>query len=201
MVSENVEEYLEAIYRLIEKKERLTTTNIAKILGVSPPSVSEMLKKLDKKGYLKYEPYKEVVLKRKGLHLGRTILRKHRLIERFLDTLGFSKEKIHDEACKLEHSVSEELERIIEKKMEKPVYRKGIVNLHDLRPGQKGEIVSIETGFHAKRRLEDMGLTPGTRIRILRVAPFGGPIEISVRGSRLAIGRGMSRRIVVKVEE
>lgn len=201
MVSENVEEYLEAIYRLIEKKEKLTTTNIAKELGVSPPSVSEMLKKLDRKGYLKYAPYREVTLTKKGRQLGSTILRKHRLIERFLDTLGLSKDRIHEEACKLEHSVSEELEKIIEKKIEKPLYRKGIVNLHDLRSGQAGEIVSIETGFHAKRRLEDMGLTPGTRIRVLRMAPFGGPIEISVRGSRLAIGRGMSRRIMVKVEE
>jgi DtxR family Mn-dependent transcriptional regulator len=201
MVSENVEEYLEAIYRLIEKKKKLTTTNIAKILDVSPPSVSEMLKKLDENGYLEYSPYKEVILTKKGRQLGRTILRKHRLIERFLDTLGLSKEKIHGEACKLEHAVSEELEKIIKERIEKPVYRKGIVNLHDLRPGQAGEIVSIETGFRAKRRLEDMGLTPGTRIRVLRTAPFGGPVEISVRGSRLAIGRGMSRRIMVKVEE
>lgn len=200
MVSENVEEYLEAIYRLIEKKEKLTTTNIAKELGVSPPSVSEMLKKLDKKGYLRYSPYKEVVLRRKGRHLGRTVLRKHRLLERFLSHLGISKHRIHHEACRLEHSVSEELEKAIKKEVGKSVYRKGIVNLHDLRPGQTGEIVSIETGFHAKRRLEDMGLTPGTRIRILRVAPLGGPIEILVRGSRLAIGRGMSRRILVMVE-
>ena len=201
MISENMEEYLEAIYRLIERKEKLTTTNIAKELGVSAPSVSEMLKKLDKKGYIKYEPYKEVVLRRKGRHLGRTVLRKHRLLENFLSRLGISKHRIHHEACKLEHSVSDELEKVIKKEVEKSVYKKGVVNLHDLRPGQAGEIVSIDTGFHAKRRLEDMGLTPGTRIRVLRVAPFGGPIEILVRGSRLAIGRGMSRRILVEVGE
>jgi DtxR family Mn-dependent transcriptional regulator len=199
MISENVEEYLEAIYRLIERKEKLTTTNIAKELGVSPPSVSEMLRKLDKKGYLRYEPYKEVVLRRKGRHLGRTVLRKHRLLERFLDTLGLSKKKIHEEACKLEHSVSKDLEKVIEKKIEKPAYKKGVLSLHDLKPGQTGEIVSIDTGFHAKRRLEDMGLTPGTRIRVLRVASFGGPVEILVRGSRLALGKGMARRILIKV--
>lgn len=201
MVSENVEEYLEAIYRLLERREKLTTTNIAKELKVSPPSVSEMLKKLDERGYLKYEPYKGVVLTSKGRDLGKNILRKHRLIEKFLDTMGLSKNKIHEEACKLEHSVSKELEKAIEKEIEKPVYKKGMVSLTDLRPGQTGEIVSIETGYRAKRRLEDMGLTPGTRIRVLRFAPFGGPIEISVRGSRLVVGRGMARRIFVKVGE
>ena len=174
---------------------------LAKDLNVSPPSVSEMLKKLDERGYLKYEPYKGVVLTRKGRDLGENILRKHRLIEKFLDTLGISKNKIHEEACKLEHSVSKGLEKVIEKEIKKPLYKKGVISFTDLRPGQTGEVVSIETGYHAKRRLEDMGLTPGTRIRVLRLAPFGGPIEISVRGSRLVIGRGMAKRIFVKVEE
>lgn len=201
MVSENVEEYLEAIYRLLERREKLTTTNIAKELKVSPPSVSEMLKKLDERGYLKYEPYKGVVLTRKGRDLGKNILRKHRLIEKFLDTLGISKNRIHEEACKLEHSVSKGLEKVIEKEIKKPLYKKGVISLTDLRLGQTGEVVSIETGYRAKRRLEDMGLTPGTRIRVLRLAPFGGPIEISVRGSRLVVGRGMARRIFVKVGE
>ena len=200
MISENVEEYLEAIYRLIERKEKLTTTNIAKELDVSAPSVSEMLKKLDKRGYIKYEPYKEVVLTRKGRHVGRTVLRKHRLIERFLSRLGVSGHRIHHEACKLEHSVSDEVEKAIEREVDKKPPKKGIFSLHDLRAGQTGEIISIETGMHAKRRLEDLGLTPGSRIRVIKVVPFGGPIEILVRGSRLALGRGISRRIMVMVE-
>ncbi len=199
MVSENVEEYLEAIYRLIEKKEELTTTNIAKILKVSPPSVSEMLKKLDKRGYLNYEPYKGVTLTKKGRELGAMILRKHRLLEKFLERLGLSKNRIHEEACKLEHSISEELEKAIEKQISEPSYKRGVVSLVNLRPGQAGEVVSVETGFRVKRRLEEMGLTPGTRVRIVKSALFGGPVEIMVRGSRLAIGRGMARKIFVRV--
>jgi len=198
--SENVEEYLEAIYRLIERGERLITTNIAKELGVSARSVTEMLGKLDKRGYIKYEPYKEVSLTKKGRNLGKTILRRHRLLEKFLHTLGISRNKIHDEACRLEHAVSKELEEAIEKKMEKPVYRKGMIPLSDMKSGQAGEIVSIETGHRAKRRLEDLGLTPGTEISVRKSAPLGGPIEINVRGSRLAIGRGMASKITVKVE-
>jgi len=199
MVSENVEEYLEAICRLAEKGEELTTSNIAKELGFSPPSVSEMLKKLDEKGYLNYEPYKGVTLTKRGQELGSRILRKHRLLEKFLEKLGVSKNRIHEEACKLEHSISEELEKAIEKQISRPSYKKGVVSLVDLRPGQAGEVVSVETGFRVKRRLEEMGLTPGTRVRIVKSALFGGPVEILVRGSRLAIGRGMARRIFVRV--
>jgi len=82
--------------------------------------------------------------------------------------------------------------------------------LSELRPGETGVIVSIQAltmhrrhrlrhnwGF--QRRLEDMGLTPGTKIMIVKSAPFHGPIEIHVRGSRLAIGRGMAERILVSV--
>lgn len=201
LVSENVEEYMEAIYRLIERKEKLTTSNIAKELGVSAPSVTEMLRKLDKMGYIKYEPYREVSLTKEGRHLGRTILRRHRLLERFLETLGVSKDKLHHEACKLEHSVSDEVERAIEKKMtSRHSIGKGIITLAEMKPGERGEIVGIETGRLAKRRLEDMGLTPGTKIYVVKAAPFGGPVEISIRGSTLALGRRISMRIMVNVK-
>jgi len=83
--------------------------------------------------------------------------------------------------------------------------------LSELKPGETGVIVSIQAltthrhhrrrswGF--QRRLEDMGLTPGTKIMVVKSAPFHGPIEIHVRGSRLAIGRGMAERILVSVEK
>jgi len=83
--------------------------------------------------------------------------------------------------------------------------------LSELKPGETGVIVSIQaltTHRHRRRRswgfqrrLEDMGLTPGTRVMVVKSAPFHGPIEIHVRGSRLAIGRGMAERILVSVEK
>jgi Fe2+ transport system protein FeoA len=83
--------------------------------------------------------------------------------------------------------------------------------LSDLKPGERGVIVSIQVltrrRHHRRRswgfqkRLEDMGLTPGTRVMVVKSAPFHGPIEIYVRGSRLAIGRGMAERILVSVEK
>ncbi len=201
MESENVEEYLETIYRITEKGGRPTTTTIAGELGVSAPSVSEMLRKLDAKGYLRYEPYGGAILTAKGKAIGKTVLRKHRLIERFLIAIGISKNKVHNEACKLEHTVSNDLENAIKKEIgETHVYRKGMVSLADMKPSQKGEVVSIDSGQQAKRRLEDMGLTPGAKISVFRTAPLGGPVEIRVRGSSLAIGRGMAQKIYLKVD-
>lgn len=199
--SENVEEYLETIYRITEKGGKPATTAIAGELGVSAPSVSQMLRKLDQKGYLRYEPYGGAVLTAKGKATGRTVLRKHRLIERFLIALGISKKKVHNEACRLEHTVSKDLENAIKKEIgETRVVRKGIVSLADMKPGLKGKVVSIDSGRQAQRRLEGMGLTPGAEISVSRAAPLGGPVEIRVRGSSLAIGRGMARMIRLKVD-
>lgn len=62
----------------------------------------------------------------------------------------------------------------------------------ELSPGGRGSIVSVPHG-----RLLDLGLVPGTKVLLVRFAPFGGPIEIEVRGSRLVIGREMARKILV----
>jgi len=92
--------------------------------------------------------------------------------------------------------------------------RKMELRLTDLRDGESGIITSIkasqETGWGGRRRarrgwgfrkrLEDMGLTPGTRVTVVKSAPFNGPLEVYVRGSRLALGRGMADRIFVEVK-
>lgn len=198
-VSENVEEYLEAIYRLKEKGEKATTKRIAGILGISQPSVSEMLKKLRKMGYVEYEPYQGVELKGRGGRIGRRILRRHRLIERFLGTLGISRDKAHDEACRLEHSISKEFEDALKSRMEGERFRRDMVSVTELGTGQGGEIVSVHGGRRAKRRLEDLGLIPGTKIEVVRAAPFGGPVEIRVKGTTIAVGERLAARIYVKV--
>lgn len=83
------------------------------------------------------------------------------------------------------------------------------VPLTALRDGETGTVTSIKTG-HGKgwgrgwgfeKRLMDMGLTPGTRVTVVKSAPFHGPLEILVRGSRLALGRGMAERIFVEIEK
>jgi DtxR family Mn-dependent transcriptional regulator len=88
------------------------------------------------------------------------------------------------------------------------------LRLTDLRDGESGIITSIRAGQEAdygerrrvrrgwgfRKRLEDMGLTPGTKVTVVKSAPFNGPLEVYVRGSRLALGRGMANRIFVEVK-
>jgi DtxR family Mn-dependent transcriptional regulator len=82
------------------------------------------------------------------------------------------------------------------------------VPLTTLRDGETGVLTYIEAGHgrgHGRgggfeKRLMDMGLTPGTRVTVVKSAPFHGPLEILVRGSRLALGRGMAERILVEIE-
>ena len=108
-MSESVEEYLEAIYSFNERGELAKNQDLSEKLKVSPPSVTEMIKKFADEGLVTYEPYKGVLLTGKGTARAQAVVRKHRLLERFLhNTLGLKMEKIHDEACKLEHSISNE---------------------------------------------------------------------------------------------
>ncbi len=90
--------------------------------------------------------------------------------------------------------------------MEKRVFRRHAVPLASLRTGQTGTVTSIGAecgrgrgrGWGFEKRLIDMGLTPGTRVTVVRSAPFHGPLEVLVRGSRLALGRGMAEKILVE---
>ncbi|MEM2247747.1 MAG: FeoA family protein [Thermoproteota archaeon] len=78
------------------------------------------------------------------------------------------------------------------------------VPLTNLKDGESGIVVSVKSGYGRawglKKRLMDMGITPGTKITVVKSAPFHGPLEVIVRGYRLAIGRGMAEKIFVKVE-
>lgn len=107
-MSRSLEDYLKGIYTLKEK-EQYSNKNLAEYLSISPASVSEMIKKLEKDNYVKING-REIELSEKGYTLAENIIRKHRVWEVFLvEKLGFSLEEIHEEAEKLEHVTSEKL--------------------------------------------------------------------------------------------
>jgi DtxR family Mn-dependent transcriptional regulator len=88
------------------------TTEISKDLGIAPGSVTQMLKKLESDGYVTYYQYKGVKLTDKGYKIARSIVRKHRILETFLyETLNINIEDLHEQACAMEHSLSDEAER------------------------------------------------------------------------------------------
>ena len=223
-MSASTEEYLEALYNLTQDGEAASTTAISKRLKIAPASVTEMLRKLADSSYVNYSPYQGVTLTPKGLEIGEKMSRKHRLLERFLhDTLKIGNDKVHNEACAMEHVLSDEAERALcqtlkapdkcpdddkvippcnlgfsnceqcqewgEDNMDKVGKRKtNVVSMSTLKENQEGTIAFIRGDNKVLRRLLDMGLTPGAKIRISRIAPLKGPVEIAVRGSKLALG-------------
>ena len=98
--------YLETIYVLTEKGSLARTKDIAAEWKVSQPSATEMVQKLAHQGYLHYEPYRGASLTPEGLEIGRAVIRKHRLLERFLvEVIGMEPTQAEDDACHMEHVI------------------------------------------------------------------------------------------------
>ena len=111
-LSENIEEYLEVLYKYGDKRNYVSTTTISKNLDIAPGSVTQMLKKLEDLGYINYIPYKGANLSDEGFKIAQKITRKHRILEKFLkDILKVKPENVHIQACNMEHSLSDEAER------------------------------------------------------------------------------------------
>ena len=111
MASEQLEEYLESILDIEEKQGIARTSAIAKCMKVAPASVTEALQVLSEKGFVKYEPYRGATLTELGREMARKVKRRHRLLEVFLtDVLHINQDNVHDEACKMEHTLSDETE-------------------------------------------------------------------------------------------
>ncbi len=120
-ITPNIQEYLETIYKLSHNGERVKTTKISKNLNIAPGSVTQMIKKLEDIGYVDYSQYKGVKLTRTGLKEAKNVTRKHRILERFLsDVLNLNDNVIHEQACEMEHSLSDEAERAMCQVLEHP---------------------------------------------------------------------------------
>ena len=120
-ISENIEEYLEVLYKFGSNDSYVSTTTLSKELGIAPGSVTQMLKKLEDIGFIEYVPYQGASLTDEGIKIAQKITRKHRILERFLkDVLKIKDENLHHQACEMEHSLSDEAERAICHMLEHP---------------------------------------------------------------------------------
>jgi len=234
MPQEQVEEYLETIFDLESRDGSAKTTAIAKCLNVAPASVTEVLKSLSDKGFVKYEPYRGATLTEEGKKIADTIKRKHRLLEVFLtDVLKQNREKVHDEACRMEHTISEDTENALCRMLKAParcphgspispcnrgvgscaecdaavgeetpvpmsLRDKKIIPITELGPEQNGKIAFIRGDCKIVQRLSDLGLTLGTAVSLLRKTPMGGPVEIAVRRTKLALDHAIAENIFVE---
>ncbi|HSV42759.1 MAG TPA: metal-dependent transcriptional regulator [Methanomassiliicoccales archaeon] len=209
MVSENVEEYLECVWELTQKGGPAKTKDIADKMKVSPASVTEMMQKLADSGYVHYEKYKGVTLTEKGNEIGEKIKRKHRLMERFLyDVIGLQKEESHEEACRMEHTLSDESERRICQMMNNPqtcpdgdpiprckddcslCASEPSIPLVDVRKGQTAVITHLVCDDTTKmRRIISMGFVPGRKICVEDRLPMGGPLLVTIQETKIALAK------------
>lgn len=210
MATEITEQYLKIIYNLTEEGGAAKTTDIASAMNIAPASVTQMLHKLAEHGYIDHEPYKGVVLRAKGRKIASKIARKHRLLERFLnDLVGVRGKSTHEQACKMEHALTDEaaqsLCRMLHHPAECPDGKKipkcdaGItcdkctgadVPLTEIEEG-KSVIVShlMSTDRDELCSMLSMGFVPGSRITVEKKIPMGGPIIVSLKGTKVAIAR------------
>lgn len=209
-----VEDYLEEIKRLEEDGERITATVLARILDVSLPSASEMLKRLAAESYLTREKGGAILLTPEGRRLAHTMLRRHRLIECMLvDLLGMSWYEVHGEAHKLEHAISARVEEALAKALDYPDYcphghpicpvdLRTLVRLSELQPGEGGVVGQIsELKEEVLPYLDRIGIRPGIDIAVKDIAPMEGPLTVETPQGPTSLGRELAALVrVVRTE-
>jgi DtxR family Mn-dependent transcriptional regulator len=207
-----VQDYLKAIYALESEGQRVTTSALARRMGVSAPSTTAMTKRLAELGLVERLPYRGVALTDPGRRGALEVLRHHRLLERYLvDRLGLSLDEVHAEAELLEHALSEELEARIDAELGFPthdphgdpipdrnlrVVRGDDRTLLDLEPGTRAAISRVPDGdSELLRYLGELGIVPGSDLELVAHAPFGGPVTVRTEHGEHAISRELADRI------
>jgi DtxR family Mn-dependent transcriptional regulator len=211
-----VEDYLKAIYDLERDAEPATTNEIAERLAISPASVSGMVRRLAEQGLITHEPYRGVRLTGDGRRAALRTLRRHRILECYLtEVLGYPWDRVHDEAERLEHAASEELIERMADALGDPLHdphgapiptREGVVEettrrtIADAVSGERLRVRQVmDEDGERLRYLAELGIRPGSIIRILDRAPFDGPITLWVDNSAGGVTRAVGPALAAQV--
>lgn len=219
MTSESIENYLKAIYKLEDGEQWVTTGDLARRLGYSPPSVSRMVKKLSERDWVLHSPYQGVRLTDAGRRHALRIIRNHRILETyFAEVLGMPWERVDDEVERLEHVVSDELIDRMEKALgfpERDPHGSPIPDRDGRMPSddELQPLVELDTAGitvriqriadahpEALSYLDGLGVRPGVSIRYVGAEPFGGPLRIEVAGQAVHLGHELALKILVVPE-
>jgi DtxR family Mn-dependent transcriptional regulator len=217
VISASMQDYLKAVYELAERNERVTTTLLADRLGVTPTSVTAMVKRLAELNLIEHEPYQGVHLADAGRGIALEVIRHHRLIELYLaEALGVPWDQVHEEAEKLEHVISEDLERRMAEALGNPVFdpHGSPIPTHDGRlhdedlpsnslaecsPGSAVVVAEVDDRDpEFLRYLARNGVLPGVRLDVLGTEPFGGPFTLRIGGEVCQLGPEAAQRIRVR---
>lgn len=215
MASEQVENYLKQIYKIQEQEGRVTTSVLSERLQISAPSVTEMIKKLAEEGSVTYTPYKGVELtglgKKKALH----IVRRHRLWELFLvEILKFPWDEIDEEAERLEHFMSEKLEKRIDQILGYPnrdphgdsiPTPEGVIkgpnhpSLATIAVGDVVEVVRVsDENPEILQYLSKLGIGLGTCLTVKETIKFDGSLRVRIGEKQQFISSKLAQNIFVE---
>jgi DtxR family Mn-dependent transcriptional regulator len=209
------QDYLKALYQLHGAERPVPTRDLAQRLGISSPSVSEMVTRLSAQGLVEHDRYRGQQLTREGRKVALELVRHHRLLEMFLvQVLGYSWDEVHDEAERLEHVISERMEQRIFELLGRPELDphghaiptltgkvRPVSNrpLSECRAGEKLVVQGVSDDDPVRlRELERRGLLPGTRLEMLEESKFEGPIGVRIKGRRVSIPLGLARAMFVE---
>jgi DtxR family transcriptional regulator, Mn-dependent transcriptional regulator len=214
-LSECIERYLKTIAELANENDPVPVTCVARHLGISTVSVSEMVHRLQDQGLLLYTPYKGIQLTEDGHRRANHVIRRHRLWERFLaGDLGVPWEHVHELSCELGHAADNQIAEALADHLGHPATcphgnpipsvegelppGKG-TPLGELMPGQKGTILRIHPeNTVILERIARLGLKPGRKIEITEIAPFNGPITLRLSENISIVGREAASHILIE---
>lgn len=208
------EDYLKALYLLGGDDKPVPTRELAQRLGISSPSVSEMVTRLSAQGLVEHDRYRGQQLTREGRKVALELVRHHRLLEMFLvEVLGYGWDEVHEEAERLEHVISERMEQRIFELLGRPeldphghviptlggkVRPVSNRRLSECRAGEKVVVQGVSDEDAGKlRELDRRGLHPGARLSVVAGSNYESPIEVRLKGRREAIPLGLARAVFV----
>jgi DtxR family Mn-dependent transcriptional regulator len=211
-----VEDYLKAIYEIELGNTAAATNDIAHRLQIAPASVSGMVRRLADQGWLAYERYRGVRLTDTGRRAALRTIRRHRVIEAYLvKALGYSWDRVHPEAERLEHAASDDLIDRMAAAIGEPMTdphgapiptRDGVIDetrhsaLADVPTGSRARVVRVsDENDELLRYIDSLGIRPGAVITLAERAPFDGPITALIGQSEHQIGHALAGMILVEV--
>lgn len=219
--SQAEEDYLKAIYEMTREEERAGTNHIAQRMGVTPASATGMIQKLASTHppLVDYQKHHGVSLTQSGEKTALEVIRHHRLLETYLlEKLGYSWDEVHDEADRLEHVISENMEERISRSLGDPSFdphgdpipdrefhmpMQDGVRMDQLQPGDRAVVLRIENEDPALLRyLASIDLKPMHKIKVLDVTPYDENYRIELDGSpeTIVLGSRVTSQVMVRVE-
>lgn len=216
MITQAIQDYLKVIYKIEETGESPTTNTIAERLNVTQPSVTGMVKKLSEMNLISYTPYHGAELTEAGRKIALEVIRHHRLLELYLaKAMGYSWDRVHQEAEKLEHFISEEFEEKMVEILGNPnsdphgapipskdgsIAERKLATLTSIPVGQTVRIKQISDRDSEKLRyLAGIGIYPEVLIVVLEKTPFGGASLVRVGDKQHYLGEGLTDSIFVSL--